>query len=181
MKLLVFGILSLPLTALSWRSLFGLKNHGLYRFVVWECILWLAIQNSRHLIVDQFDLQQVISSVLMIASLVYVLSAVFMLRKRGRAGTRRTDPTLLGFEQTTELVESGIFGHVRHPMYGSLLFLAWGVLLRNIEADLLLVAMLATGACMLAALMEEKENMDYFGERYTGYRRRTKMFIPFVI
>ncbi len=181
MKVFVFCLLSLPLLALSRRSLFGLKNHGLYRFVVWECILWLAVQNSRYLIVDQFDLQQVISSVLMIASLVYVLSAVFMMRKRGRAGTRRADRTLFGFEQTTELVESGIFGHVRHPMYGSLLFLAWGVLLRNVAADLLVVALLATGACMLAALMEEKENTDYFGERYTDYMRKTKMFIPYVI
>jgi protein-S-isoprenylcysteine O-methyltransferase Ste14 len=53
MKVIVFLILSLPLLALSWRALFSLKNHGLYRLVVFECILWLAIQNYRHLIVEE--------------------------------------------------------------------------------------------------------------------------------
>jgi hypothetical protein len=45
MKVIIFLILSLPLLALSRRVLFCLKNPGVYRLVVWECILWLAIQN----------------------------------------------------------------------------------------------------------------------------------------
>jgi protein-S-isoprenylcysteine O-methyltransferase Ste14 len=53
MKVVVFLILSLPLLALSWRALFSLKNHGLYRLVVFECIVWLAIQNYRYLIVEE--------------------------------------------------------------------------------------------------------------------------------
>jgi hypothetical protein len=75
MKAIVFLLLSLPLLALSWRALFSLKNHGLYRLVVFECILWLAIQNHRYLIVEEFDLQQLVSSAFMIISLVFVLSA----------------------------------------------------------------------------------------------------------
>jgi hypothetical protein len=82
MKVIVFLILSLPLLALSWRTLFSLKNHGLYRLVVFECILWLAIQNYRYLIVEEFDLRQLISSALIITSLVFVLSAVFIMRKK---------------------------------------------------------------------------------------------------
>ena len=53
MKVIVFLILELPLLALSWRALFSLKNHGLYRLVVFEYILWLAIQNYRYLIVEE--------------------------------------------------------------------------------------------------------------------------------
>jgi protein-S-isoprenylcysteine O-methyltransferase Ste14 len=181
MKVISFCILSLPLLGLSWRTLFSLKNHGLYRWVVWECILWLAIENYQYLIVEKFDLQQLISSALMIASLVFVLSAVFMMRQKGRASKQRRDHTLLGFEKTTELIESGIFKHVRHPMYSSLLFLAWGILLRNIEVTLLIVALLATCSGVFAALMEEKENIEYFGERYRHYTLKTKMFIPYVI
>ncbi|RPJ10345.1 MAG: hypothetical protein EHM37_00600 [Deltaproteobacteria bacterium] len=136
MKVIVFLILSLPLLALSWRALFSLKNHGLYRLVVFECILWLAIQNYRYLIVEEFDFQQLVSSVFMITSLVFVLSAVLTMRKKGRVSKQRQDHTLLGFEKTTVLIESGIFKHVRHPMYSSLLFLAWGILLRHLEVTL---------------------------------------------
>ena len=179
MEVIIFCILSLPILTRSWRSLLSLKNHGLYRLVVWECILWLLIKNYRYLIVEKFDLQQLISSALMIASLVLVLSAVFIMRKKGIASKQRRDHTLFGFEKTTVLIESGIFKHVRHPMYSSLLFLAWGILLRNIEVTLLIVALIATCSCIFAALVEE--NIEYFGERYRHYTLKTKMFIPYVI
>ena len=181
MELLAFGFLSLPLLALSWRSMFSLRRHGLYRFVLFECILWLAVRNHTHLLVEAFDLQQVASSVLMLASLVYVLLAVHAMRTRGRISVERRDPSLFPFERTTALVESGIFGLVRHPMYGSLLFLTWGILLRRVETGLIAVAALATGAGVLAAWIEEKENLAYFGESYRRYARKTTRFIPFVI
>jgi protein-S-isoprenylcysteine O-methyltransferase Ste14 len=181
MKVIFFCILSLPLLTLSWRSLLSLKNHGLYRLVVWECILWLSIQNYRYLIVEKFDLQQLISSALMLASLVFVLPAVFIMRKKGMVSKQRRDHTLFDFEKTTVLIKSGIFKHIWHPMYGSLLFLAWGILLRNIEVTLLIVALIATCSCIFAALVEEKENIEYFGERYRHYTQKTKMFIPYVI
>jgi protein-S-isoprenylcysteine O-methyltransferase Ste14 len=181
MKVIFFCILSLPLLILSWRTLFSLKSPGLHRFVVWECILWLLIQNYRYLIVEKFDLQQLISSALMIASLVFILSAVFIMRKKGRVSKQRRDDTLFGFEKTTVLIESGIFKHVRHPMYSSLLFLAWGILLRNIDVTLLIVVLIATCSCIFAVLMEEKINIAYFGERYRHYMLKTKMFIPYVI
>jgi protein-S-isoprenylcysteine O-methyltransferase Ste14 len=181
MKVIYFCILSIPLLTLSWRTLFNLKNHGLYRLVVWECILWLSIHNYRYLIVEESDLQRLISSALINASLVFVLSAVFVMRKKGRASKQRRDHTLFGFEKTTVLIESGIFKHVRHPMYSSLLFLAWGILLRNIEVTLLIVALIATCSCIFTALMEEKENIEFFGERYRRYMLKTKMFIPYVI
>ena len=153
MKVIIFCMLSLPLLTLSWRTLFSLKNHGLYRLVVWECILWLSIRNYRYLIVEKFDLQQLISSALMIASLVFVLSAVFIMRKKGRVSKQRRDHALFGFEKTTVLIESGIFKQVRHPIYSSLLFLTWGILLRHIEATLLMVALIATCSGVVAAWM----------------------------
>jgi len=117
----------------------------------------------------------------MIASLVFILSAVFIMRKKGSVSKQRRDRTLFDFEKTTVLIESGIFKHVRHPMYSSLLFLAWGILLRNIELPLLIIALIATCSCLFAALMEEEENIEYFGDRYGHYRLKTKMFIPYVI
>ena len=162
MKVIVFLILSLPLLALSWRALFSLKNHGLYRLVVFECILWLAIQNYRYLIVEEFDLQQLVSSAFMITSLVFVLSAVLTMRKKGRVSKQRQDHTLLGFEKTTILIESGIFKYVRHPMYSSLLFLAWGILLRHLEVTLLIIGLIATLSGVVAALIEEKRKHGVF-------------------
>lgn len=181
MEIILFCLLSLPLTALSWRSLFSLKHHGCYRWVVWECILWLALRNHRHLIVEAFDLQQLISSALMTASLVFVLAAVWMMRQKGHVDRQRRDRTLFSFEKTTVLIESGIFRLVRHPMYSSLMLLAWGICLRRASAELMGVALAATCACILAARVEEKENTNYFGEEYRRYMGRTKRFIPYIV
>lgn len=117
----------------------------------------------------------------MIVSLIYVVSAVWTMRKKGKASRQRRDETLLGFEKTTVMIEFGIFRHIRHPMYSSLLFLVWGLLLRRVEVTLLIVALIATFFCVFAAKIEEKENIEYFGERYVRYMQRTKMFIPHVI
>jgi protein-S-isoprenylcysteine O-methyltransferase Ste14 len=181
MTLTLFCILSIPLAALSWRSLFSLKHHGFFRFIGWECILWISVSNHRYLIVREFDFQQIISSILMMTSLVLVLSAVYFMKKKGNAANRREDTTLFAFEKTTELVECGVFGYIRHPMYGSLLCLTWGILLRHIETTLIIVSLISTGACVLAAFIEEKENIDYFGDQYSRYQLKTKMFIPFIL
>jgi protein-S-isoprenylcysteine O-methyltransferase Ste14 len=180
MKILFFCILSLPLIFLSRRSL-SLKRHGMYRLFLWECILWLAIENHRHMIVEEFDFQQVLSSVLMLASLAFVLSAIFTMRRKGRTSSERNDPSLFAFERTTVLVDSGIFKLVRHPMYSSLLLLAWGILLRRVEVDLMAVACIATVSGVLAAWIEERENLSFFGEPYRRYALNTKMFIPYLI
>lgn len=68
MKMIFFGIFSIALLFLSRNTLISLKNHGLYRCVVWECILWILLQNQRYLIVEKFELKQLTSSALMIAS-----------------------------------------------------------------------------------------------------------------
>ncbi len=181
MKIILFCILSLPLLFLSRNTLFSLKNHGVFRWVAWECILWIAIQNHRYLIVENFDLQQLISSALMIVSLIYIVSAVRTMHSKGKASRQRRDRTLFSFEKTTVIIESGFFRHIRHPMYSSLLFLVWGLLLRHIEVTLLIVALMATLFIVFAAKVEEKENIEYFGERYRRYVQRTKMFIPHVV
>ncbi|MFO7766689.1 MAG: methyltransferase [Pelovirga sp.] len=181
LKIVVFVFLSLPLVFLSWRSLFSPDRHGLYRFIAWEAILWIAVQNYQYLRVEQFNSQLLISSVLMVLSAVLVVWAFMAMRREGRVSRHREDDTLLSFEKTTTLVTVGIFRYIRHPMYTSLLCLLWGVLLRNVEPALLLVALIGTLMCVVAALIEERENLAYFGETYRQYMRRSKRFIPFLL
>jgi len=180
LKIVVFLVLSLPLIYVSWRTLFSPDKHGLYRFITWELILWIAVHNSSYLLVEEFDSRLALSALLMITSALLVVWSFLVMRREGRVSGQREDETLFGFEKTTALVTSGIFGYIRHPMYASLLCLLWGVLLRNVEVSLLLVALLGTLTCVVAALIEERENLDYFGESYRQYMRSSKRFIPFL-
>jgi protein-S-isoprenylcysteine O-methyltransferase Ste14 len=102
------------------------------------------------------------------------------MKKTGKADDKR-EGDLYTFEKTTRLVETGIFRYVRHPLYGSLLFLTWGIYLKHPDLFLMRIALLSTIFLILTSLVEERENITYFGDKYRVYRNRTKMFLPFLI
>jgi protein-S-isoprenylcysteine O-methyltransferase Ste14 len=76
-----------------------------------------------------------------------------------------------------ELVETGVYGRVRHPIYGGLIFAAFGAAL--VQASLVAVA---SSAC-LAVVLRLKSGLEerWLDARYPGYaayRARTPRFIP---
>ena len=66
-------------------------------------------------------------------------------------------------------------------MYSSLLFLAWGALLKSVSISTLVLAGVATLAMATTAKVEEAENLDRFGQEYQDYMKRTRRFVPFVL
>ena len=87
---------------------------------------------------------------------------------------------MVGIEKTTELVTTGVYHYIRHPFYSSLLFLGWGILLKNVNWIGILLAVLTTILLIITARKEEIENIQFFGENYQEYMKRTKMFVPFI-
>lgn len=179
-KLLLFGILSLPVIVISGRTLFNTRSHGFYRFLSWECIIWLIVTNYKYWFDDPFSGRQIISWIFLLCSLYLVIAGALLLRKAGKPGPGRNDRVLYRFEKTSELVESGIFRYIRHPMYSSLIFLTWGILLKNISVELLIIAMISTLFLYFTALLDEKECISYFGDKYREYMKRSKRFIPLI-
>jgi protein-S-isoprenylcysteine O-methyltransferase Ste14 len=102
------------------------------------------------------------------------------MHKLGKPGKKREDENLYSFERTSELVTQGIFKYIRHPMYSSLLFLTWGIYLKNPTFFLLIPALLSSVFLYLTALFDEKECIRYFGDKYREYMKTSKMFVPYV-
>jgi protein-S-isoprenylcysteine O-methyltransferase Ste14 len=86
-----------------------------------------------------------------------------------------------GIEDTTILVKTGIYKYIRHPLYSSLIILAWGSFLKDISLLPAGLAMLATIFSAATAVVEEKENLQRFEEEYATYMKSTKRFFPFII
>jgi protein-S-isoprenylcysteine O-methyltransferase Ste14 len=179
-RLFFFFILSIPIIVLSWRSLSSTRNHGFYRFFSWESILWLLVSNYQFWFEDPFGYKQLISWALLLISIVYVILGSILLNKIGKPNKSKEREALFQFEKTTELVDQGIFKYIRHPLYGSLIILTWGIFLKNTTIPLLLVSLVSTVFLYLTALFDEKECIDYFGTAYREYMKRSKMFIPFL-
>jgi protein-S-isoprenylcysteine O-methyltransferase Ste14 len=87
----------------------------------------------------------------------------------------------LDTRKTHKLVDTGIYAHVRHPMYSAfwLLALAQAALLPNWFAGLAGPVAWST-LFFLRVGREEKLMIDTFGEQYRRYMERTKRVLPWV-
>jgi protein-S-isoprenylcysteine O-methyltransferase Ste14 len=110
-----------------------------------------------------------------------VIAGAIKLRKAKKSDPARNEDTLYQFEKTTELIDTGIYQFIRHPLYASLLFLTWGICLKNLSFNLIIVSLLSSMALFMTAIHDEKECTTYFGDSYRTYMKQTKMFIPFII
>jgi len=141
----------------------------------------LIIINAPHWFVFPVPIQQVVSWVLLLISVVLVVWGVVLLRRMGKAVAPSDESPMFEWENTDKLVTTGIFRYIRHPMYSSLLFLAWGALLKSITTGTLILTGVATLALVATAKAEEAENLARFGMEYRNYMRRTRLFVPFLL
>ena len=176
-----FALGTLVLVALSWRALQRPKSHGFYRFFAWEAILALLVLNGPQWFVDRFSAHQLVSWGLLFASLLVLFPGLYQLRRMGRPNEQRTDAELFAFERTSQLVTSGIYSHIRHPLYASLILLAWGLACKQPNGLSLVLSLLASLTLWLTAKRDEAECLQQFGEAYRDYMQRSRMFIPWVI
>lgn len=180
-RAVIFVILSIPIVIVSWRTLLNFKSHGFYRFFAWECMAWLFVTNYKYWFDDPFAIKQLFSWTFLLIAGYLVIVGVILLKRLGKPEKNRSNSTLYQFEQTTQLIDTGIYKYIRHPLYSSLLFLTWGVFLKNPTFELSLVALLSTVLIYIAAIFDERECSIYFGNKYAEYMKRSKRFIPFVI
>jgi protein-S-isoprenylcysteine O-methyltransferase Ste14 len=88
--------------------------------------------------------------------------------------TRRSDRNDL------ELITTGPYAFVRHPIYSGLLLAIIGSAIG--QSVLWVLPLIVYGPnFILAARREEKLLLEQFPERYPAYMRRTKMLLPFVL
>jgi len=92
-------------------------------------------------------------------------------RNWGMPMTQRAEP---------ELVTSGPYRFVRHPIYSGLLTAMLGTVLVNNLLGLIVVAVL-TAYFYYCGTVEERNLASTFPAAYPEYRSRTKMLIPFLL
>ena len=179
-KIVIFVLVTILLIYFSRASLRNWGLHGFYRFFAWELIIVLILLNIDYWFVRPFSIYQLISWVLLSLSLFFVICGAYNLYHKGKPDCKRDDKALIGIEKTSKLVTTGIYRYIRHPIYGSLFWLVWGVFFKSFSWHGLILSVAATAFLILAAKFEEKENIKFFWEKYQYYTKQTKMFIPYI-
>lgn len=149
------------------------RFHGYPRFFAFESVFVLVLLNAQVWFRAPFSVRQICSWLFLLASIAAAAAGFGALRKYGKPDG--------SFENTTRVVERGIFKFIRHPMYASLLYLGTGAFLKDIRPVTVAVFLVNVAASVLTALMEEREMKVKFGPAYAAYRAKTKRFIPFVL
>ncbi len=106
-------------------------------------------------------------------SLVNILAAIYLAvaSHRTMLGDVRDEP---------QVVRTGVYGIVRHPMYLSVILLSLGLLLFSLSLAAAGVWILLIGFMHIIARYEERELVAYFGEDYRNYQEEVKMWLPTV-
>jgi protein-S-isoprenylcysteine O-methyltransferase Ste14 len=115
---------------------------------------------------------QVVGLILFVSGLgLAVWARIYLGRNWGMPMTERAEP---------ELVTSGPYRFVRHPIYSGLLL---GLLGTALATNLFwLIALVILGAYFTySATVEERLMTTSFAADYAGYKAHTKMLIPFVL
>ncbi len=180
LKVWIFIIATVIIVFISRKSLIIFHSHGFFRFFAWEFILVLFLLNVEFWFIEPFSLNQIISWILLISSTFFVFEGYRLLHSKGNSDELRPEKHLYKIEKTTKLVTEGIYRYIRHPLYASLLFLAWGIFFKSVSIIGFFLVIGASLSLTLTAKIEERENFDYFGKEYESYMQQTKMFIPYV-
>lgn len=180
-RLAIFAVASLPIVWVSKRSLPHPKSHGFPRFFAFEAILGLIVLNASRWFAHPLGMRQLASWLFLSISLLFVLWGFMLLRRRGGFELSEEISPTAGREDTACLVTTGIYRYIRHPLYSSVLFLAWGAVLKSVTVTTLILGAAATFALAATAKFEEVENVARFGQGYREYMRGTRRFVPFLL
>lgn len=149
------------------------RYHGIARFFAFESIFILVLLNYRFWFRDPFSLQQILSWIFLFSSIYPGIAGYLLLQNRGKPDG--------SIERTTQVVKSGIYRYIRHPLYCSLLMLGTGVMFKNPGPFQIVLGIINVLAIYLTAIIEEKEMIMKFGQSYKEYMHETKMFIPRIL
>jgi protein-S-isoprenylcysteine O-methyltransferase Ste14 len=172
--IIILAILTIALAWLSWIiSLKEKRYHGIFRFVSFESILLLVLMNYPVWFTDPLAWYQLVSWILLGGSLLVAILGFYLYYHHGRPAD--------GMEGTTRLITSGLYRHIRHPLYLSLMLGGFGVMMKDLNWPGLVTALVNLLALYLTSRVEEREMIKRFGKEYESYIGRTKMFIPYII
>ena len=106
-----------------------------------------------------------------------ILATTFLINHFDLFGLRQVWLYFRGKEYTSlSFVTPGPYKIIRHPLYVGWLMAFWATPTMSVAH--LVFALGMTAYILIAIVFEERDLIDYHGERYAAYRRNTPMLLP---
>ena len=111
---------------------------------------------------------RIIGFILYVPAIFFLASAFITLRRRGKP----TD----AWEQTTAIIDSGVFRIVRHPLYLGTAIWAVGLMLVFQSVLAIVLGVVTIFCCWMASRKEDQFNINKFGDEYKNYMGKVPMW-----
>ena len=152
-----------------WSTI--LKGHDPTFYLVYGSYLALVIGAALAIITERFQLPLTIASfgVILVSIVINLLA---------RQELARNWSPLAGTSAEQSLIKSGIYAHIRHPIYTSGILLSLGLALVTGSLWGLALFILAVIAFVVRINAEEKALLAKFGVEYQEYAKKTGALLP---
>jgi protein-S-isoprenylcysteine O-methyltransferase Ste14 len=131
---------------------------------------WQSYSFENHLVAHNLPLQLVGLALFFLGLLLALWARRYLGRNWGMPMTQKQNP---------ELVTSGPYHYIRHPIYTGILVAVIGSCLAS-SLYWLVVLIIMGSYFIYSAVVEERLMTKQFPDTYPAYKRRSKMLIPFV-
>jgi protein-S-isoprenylcysteine O-methyltransferase Ste14 len=157
----------------------NIKQFFAVRLVMWPLaiLLVLAFNHLPNSLKKHY--QDAVNNHIVLAAgfLLFLAGYILAIWARRRLGKNWGMP--MAQKQAPELVTSGPYNYIRHPIYTGILLMVLGSFF-IVNMYWLIVFIFASAYFIYSAFAEEKSMMKQFPKVYPSYKTKTKMLIPFV-
>ena len=145
--------------------------------IVLALVVALWQRSETRLIVLEGVPRWIAQSLSFLAVAAFVLAAFALRRSFDPLGLRPIRAHLRGeVDRVDDFVVRGPYLWVRHPLYSCILVLFWTN--PDMTADHLLLSVMWSAWIWAGAVLEERDLVAEFGERYRAYQRQVPMLVP---
>ena len=179
LSFLVFFVFYLVLKAWYFQKQYGINPLAALQGGFDEKLLWFALPLVfvGYGVVAWMALSEPMWSVgaVMVGFMIMIFGFILMVAAQIQMGTNWR----MGLEQRgkIDLVQTGLFGVSRNPVYVGLLVQALGVTIVFLSLYTLLLFFILFSLFLLIVLQEEKFLHGLFGDEYVRYRRKVRRFL----
>ena len=153
---------------IRWRRFAGARVAIIVIIVI---LVRLKFFKGRHTVVSDLLLQGIGLTLVVLGLALAVWARAYLGRNWGMPMTEKANP---------ELVTTGPYSSIRHPIYTGLILAMAGTAVA-VSLYWLIVAAALGGYFLFSVVMEERYMAGIFPDTYPRYQQETKMLIPYIV
>ncbi len=155
-----------------WLLLRNIVAIVLFPGVVTVYIPYLILRPVRLLAINEWSISQIGSSLVILAGLTILMAAIWPFAYRGRG-------TLAPFDETRQLIVSGLHRYVRNPMYIGVMLMLIGESWFFQSLEMLWYSLVFFLIINIVVVAYEENRLRFkYGEEYEQYLKNVGRWIP---